>query len=388
MHSVKRVILFALCSLLFANAYAQNEDCTVKISLITCGPGEELYSVFGHSAFRVQDRSAHTDIIYNYGTFDFGDPEFYVKFVRGKLMYYVSVEGFRDFLYTYQLENRYVIEQELLISCAEKYKLYEALRINALEENKHYLYEFLFDNCSTRLRDILKDNTADTVTFRKIIGDPAPTFRNMIHEYLNRGEQYWSKFGIDLLLASRIDRPVKNEEAMFLPDFLMKGFDSAYIGNQKVAGKKQTIFAGIKNVEKKEGWQITPMIVGMTLLIAGSALVFARREKWKKIADWFDLVYFLILGLMGCFMLFMWFGTAHELCRDNYNVLWAIPTHAVMAFFIPGSRPFVKKYFAITAVLSALIIITSPFFPQGMNSAFFPLIALAGIRSAYQALKK
>jgi hypothetical protein len=102
----------------------------------------------------------------------------------------------------------------------------------------------------------------------------------------------------------------------------------------------------------------------------------------------FDIGYFLILGLMGCFMLFMWFGTDHELCRDNFNVIWALPTHVLMAFFILKKKPFVKIYFAVTTVLCALLLISLPILPQEMNIAFLPLILLSAVRSAARAMKK
>ena len=138
MTSFKHVIALLLVILSCGNSFSQNDSCNLTISLLTCGPGEELYSVFGHTAIRIKDDS-NLDIIYNYGTFDFEDPEFYSKFVKGKLIYYVSSENFNRFMYEYQVENRSVIEQELNLSCEEKERLSEALQSNSKEENKYHL---------------------------------------------------------------------------------------------------------------------------------------------------------------------------------------------------------------------------------------------------------
>lgn len=386
MISVKHVISLLLIVLCCATSFSQSDSCKLKISLLTCGPGEELYSVFGHTAIRVKD-DANFDIIYNYGTFDFEDPDFYTKFVKGKLLYFVSAENFGSFMEEYRLENRSVIEQELNMSCEEKEKLFNALRVNSREENKYYEYQYLFDNCSTRPRDIIVQNFNETVSFRNILPEPRPSFRDLIQENLDRGKLYWSEFGIDLLLASRIDRKVSNLEAMFLPDFLMMGFDSATIEDHKVVSNKKVLLRSIPAQHENDCW-FTPLVFTMILMITGLVLTFFRTGWGEKAGNIFDIAYFLILGLVGCFMLFMWFGTDHELCRDNYNISWALPTHLVMSFFVLKKKPFVKKYFAFTAILSLLILVSILILPQEMNTAFLPLILLSAIRSAYRSLKK
>jgi hypothetical protein len=283
----------------------------------------------------------------------------------------------------YRVEQRSVIEQDLHLSCSEKHKLYDALQTNALPQNRYYLYQFLFDNCSTRPRDMVKQNIGDNLKFKHILPDPAPTFRNMLHTYLDNGKQYWSEFGIDLLLASKIDRRVSTEESMFLPDYLMKGFDSATVANVPLVAKKRTLIPAVSQAD--EGFVITPMMVTVALLILGVIVTISKSRRAKNI---FDAIYFLVLGIMGCFMLFMWFGTDHELCGNNYNLLWALPTHIIMAFFIRRNSSFVKKYFLASAAICVLLLVTTPFFPQDFHGAFFPLIMLSALRSGMRAIKK
>lgn len=382
--SLKRAAAILLCIFFSFSSFSQDDSCNLKISLLTCGPGEDLYSIWGHSAIRVKVTNPRTDVIFNYGTFEFEDPDFYTKFTMGKLLYYVSVEDFDRFMYSYQLENRSVIEQELRLTCEEKQKLFNALRTNAREENKFYKYQFLFDNCSTRLRDIVVNNNDDSISFKRIIPAEAPTFRNMIHVNLDQSKQYWSKFGIDLALASRIDRKVENAEAMFLPDYLMMGFDSSVSKDGSLVLNKKMILRHADIVQNNDS-VITPIIVTVAILLLGIVLLFTKTQ---KIANVFDITYFLLLGLMGSFMLFMWFGTDHDLCRDNYNLLWALPTHVVGVFFVQKNTRFTKIYFGATAVIAFLVLILWKVLPQELNIAFLPLILLAGIRSVYRALKK
>lgn len=147
-------LCFAVCFNRQQKLFAQ-DSTRIRISLLTCSPGEELYASFGHSALRVIDSNAVTDIIYNYGTFNFDDPDFYSKFVRGKLFYALSIERPEDFLYSYRAENRSVTEQVLDIAQPEALAIKHFLAENIKEEKRWYKYDFVRDNCTTRLRDIL-----------------------------------------------------------------------------------------------------------------------------------------------------------------------------------------------------------------------------------------
>ncbi|MBO9572851.1 MAG: DUF4105 domain-containing protein [Chitinophagaceae bacterium] len=386
-----RVFLLLLFSL---NSFAQTDSCNLEISLLTCGPGQELYSLFGHSAIRVKEKSTNRDIVFNYGTFDFDDPDFYTKFTRGKLLYFVSTSSFNDFIYEYQYEGRSVIEQVLNLSCEEKEKLLTALRTNAKEENKYYHYDFVFDNCSTRLRDILEKNNT---TFNDFLQGEHPSFRDMIHEYLDKGNQPWSKFGIDLVLGSRLDKKASDYQAMFLPDYLMNGFDKATINNKKLVASTNTLLpyradftasGGGKadsSTENSSSGVNTPLIFTMLLCIIISILSFFKSNNALKILDF---IYFFILGALGFFLLFMWFGTDHQLCANNYNLLWALPTHLPVSFFILSKKTWVKKYFTVVNVFYLILILSWNWLPQGMNFAFFPLALTAGIRSFCISTKK
>jgi hypothetical protein len=364
------LLFFNFCILHFAVA---QDSCNLRISLLTCAPGEELYSTFGHTALRVQDSARGADYVFNYGTFEFG-PDFYTKFIRGKLLYFLSVEDFNDFLYEYKLQSRNIQEQVLQLSCGEKQKLYVALQNNAQGQNRYYRYDFLFDNCTTRAGDIVAKNTNSPVVFKNILPHHTPTFRNLIHEYLNAGHECWSKLGIDILLGAKLDRKVSNREVMFLPDYLLKGFDSATVNNHPLVTPPQTILPMPSPLKDKSF--LTPAVVFSLLLVIILAISFIKSNWARATISIFDFLFFFILGLAGILLLFMWLGTDHKVCQNNYNLFWALPTNVVMAFFVHSKRIWVKKYFRIMLWLTVVLVLTWFFLPQQMNNALIPIVVL------------
>lgn len=361
------------------SALAQTDTCHLRISLLTCSPGEELYATFGHSALRVVDSSHQADIIFNYGTFDFDDPDFYKKFIRGKLLYFVSVDTFTDFIQEYQYEQRGITEQVLNLSCTEKQNLLAALFENAKEENKYYKYDFVLDNCTTRLRDMVAKYCKDSLISKNILPYKGVTFRNLIHEYLDKGKEYWSKLGIDILLGSPLDKRISNKEAMFLPDYLLKGFDSTSIGERKLVANKITILASAHAVSKRK--LFTPLPVSIFLFLVITITGFIRTGRLKSFLRIFDFIFFFLCGALGMLLLFMWFGTDHLACRNNFNLLWALPTHFIAAFFIHKKWKLLKYYFLGNAILSSFILIFWNWLPQELNIALAPVVALLFLRS-------
>jgi hypothetical protein len=373
----KIVLLTFFLFTLFTKAFAQN-SCALRISLLTCAPGEELYSTFGHTAIRLIDSTAGVDEVYNYGTFEFS-PDFYYQFVRGKLLYALSVEDFQSFLFQYQAESRSIIEQELALDCQQKQQLYTALRTNALPENRFYRYDFLFDNCTTRARDMIVQNSGGVVTYRPLFTNEQPTFRHLIHGYLNRANQDWSKFGIDLLLGAKLDRRATNQEAMFLPDNLMKAFDTAMVNNKQLIKEEEPLL--IMPIVASESYLITPAVLFTFILLAIGVLAFVKKGWAKKVVQVFDFLLFFTLGGVGVLLLFMWFGTDHQLCANNYNLVWAPPTHLIAAFFLWKRQGWVKPYFRINFFVTVLLLLLWAFLPQQLNIALLPLILLIAFRS-------
>ncbi|HYO20860.1 MAG TPA: DUF4105 domain-containing protein [Flavisolibacter sp.] len=382
---MKKVFLIILFTISFLVSGFSQDSCTLRISLLTCAPGEELYSTFGHTAIRVQDDQAGLDEVYNYGTFEFDD-DFYAKFVRGKLLYALAMQNFPEFMYQYQMESRSVISQELALTCLEKQRLFIALRTNALPQNKNYRYDFLFDNCTTRAGAMVDSGTGANVVLGNILQPEPYTFRNHIDVYLNRANQDWSKLGIDLLLGAKMDRPANNREAMFLPDNLMVAFDRSTIDGRPLVAKKETILK-MPSVAS-ESLLLTPVMAFGLFLLLVAALTFVKNRRAQQAVGVLDFILFFSLGLVGVLLLFMWFGTDHALCANNYNLLWALPTNAVAAFFVHKRLRWVKQYFTVVFWLTILLLIAWKFLPQQMNAGFLPLVVAIAIRSWFLSKKK
>ncbi|MBU3676979.1 MAG: DUF4105 domain-containing protein [Chitinophagaceae bacterium] len=232
-------LLFLGCLTLSHSARAEElmQDVRLQVSIITCGPGHDLYSVYGHSAVRIVDSTRGTDKVYNYGTFDFSDPEFYWKFTRGKLLYYLSVESYEGFVRNYDQEGRSVYEQILNLNRNDALAIQNFLETNTLPENKYYRYDFLFDNCSTRIRDIFPKLMGERFSFGIAMSDDSLSFRELLDVY--ERNIHWERFGINLLLSSTVDRRMKGYESMFLPDYLQKGFHGAQLDGRPLV--KQTL---------------------------------------------------------------------------------------------------------------------------------------------------
>ncbi|MFT3681758.1 MAG: DUF4105 domain-containing protein [Ferruginibacter sp.] len=373
---IKRLaFIFSLlhyCVLSFAQ-----DSSHIRISLLTCTPGEELYSTFGHSALRVTDSSSAQDIVFNYGTFNFDDPGFYMKFIRGKLLYFVSTSYFSDFREEYQSTNRGITEQLLNLSAAEKIVIRNFLYNNAKEENKYYKYDFFFDNCTTRLRDIILKHKQNAPKLAAVI--PAgTTFRQAIYEYLDKNGKAWSKLGIDILLGAPTDVVMTTSQSEFLPDNLLKAFDSTNQNRQLVLSETNLYPV---NADNNSAPLFTPLVVFSLLLLLVFFISLGKSRFAAGFLQGFDGMLFCLTGLLGIALIFMWTATDHAMCRNNYNLLWALPTNTILAFFVNSKKNWVKKAFGITALIMILVLLSWFFLPQQMNKGLIPIVLLLLYRS-------
>jgi hypothetical protein len=398
---MKRTVIFFLLfiSVISSRAQVNNDSCTMEISLLTCAPGTDLYSLFGHTAIRVKDTLRGIDVVYNYGTFDDTDPLFYIHFMRGIMLYSLSAETMDTFMMEYEDEHRNVVAQILNLSCAEKNRLYESLRKNTLDENRLYQYHFHTDNCTTRAARIIESNTTDSLIYKDIfpvnssvvttpanslVSGPGMSFRDMIHKYLEREHQDWPEFGIDMLLGKNLDiKPTNIEAIHFLPDYLYMGMDSAREAGKTMVAERQTLLQF--PAKKYEGNWFTPMFFFILLLLTSTGL-FLLRNNNKAAAGLFifDIAFFSLLGLTGILMTYMWLGRIDDVCRNNINILWALPTHIIAVFFIRKKAAWIKYYFLVTAILACLLFIGFPFGLQRMNTAVLPILIIIIFRSYIQ----
>lgn len=351
------VTLFCLLSFgSFAHELSADEiivDSTshLRISILTCGIGDELYSSFGHTGIRVIDSVQKTDVVFNYGTFDFGAPHFYEKFMMGKLPYYIGEEAFNDFMYTYVVEKRKAQEQVLNLSAEHKAAIMAYLGNNMKPENRAYKYDFLWDNCSTRVRDILPRVLGPEFYYGDVLPNKKISFRNIIDQYLFN--KHWERFGIDLLLGSRIDSIMTDETVMFLPDFLHSGLIHAKYRDKHVVMSELTILNYKADVHAKPNGPLWVMI-GVLIITVLSFLV----RGLQRLKSVMRFVLLFATGFLGVFILFMWLCTDNQGCYENYNILWALPLNVVVAFAAHKQKFWLRVYAlaAISILIVALIV--------------------------------
>ena len=381
---VKLIFIFVLSSFQFSNLQAQKLSETAKISLITCNPGDDLYSVFGHNAIRVKDLEKRIDWVYNYGTFSFNEPNFYVKFVRGQLNYQLAVNHMRDFLNSYRKENRSVYEQVLNLNQSQKDKIFKFLENNRKPENKFYLYDFFFDNCATQIRDVMEDNLGADLTFANNYKDTL-TFRDLLKPYL--AEHPWSRFGIRLILGAITDRQASLSETMFLPDYVKHAFSKTKInvnGNEENFVKHSAILFKETETETKYCKLTSPIVIFWFVFVIAAILlgIEYKNNTYYKI---FDIIFFLFIGIIGMILFLVWFATDHTAVVENWNLLWALPTHFFIAFLLFRKKQFVflNYYFLISGVIAILVLPFWFIIPQSLSVVFIPIILTISLRSFY-----
>ncbi|MFI5196143.1 MAG: DUF4105 domain-containing protein [Chitinophagales bacterium] len=365
---LKKIFLLLLAFTCYLSIYAQTDSSHLRISLLTCSPGdEEIYEVFGHTAVRVIDSVAHTDMVYNYGTFEYG-PEFEMQFMRGKLLYCLAVEPYYTFLEEYVQAKRSVEEQVLLADWKQKERLYYFLEWNAEPENKYYKYDFFFDNCATRIRDIFPRPEIFGKAFhygQTIPAGKSLSFRDIINRYFYR--DHWTRFGVNILLGSRIDKAMSNSDIMFLPDYLRDGIGGATVKGQKIATSPVLILPG--NAAGPAGVNLPFILTTLLAILTIAGLCVDRLRVLGKIMS---ALLLFATSLLGCLILVMWFYTDHQGCRDNFNLLWCLPTNLIIAFFNPKGK---GRYALIAMVFIFIVVLLHITGVQGMTIVeLFPLL--------------
>lgn len=380
MKSQLKKIFFSILLLCFHFGFSQEIKLSPQatISVLTCGPGTDLYASFGHSAFRVHDPVLGIDVVYNYGTFNFNRPGFYTNFAKGKLIYSLSRQKTANFLYAYELENRWVKEQQLQLTLDEKNGMFQFLEHNNQPRNKEYKYDFFYDNCSSKIREVIDQNLNQKVTYDPtFIKDPW-TFRELIHQKLNVNS--WASFGIDLALGAVIDVKASVQEHQFLPEYMFQQLThSTKSGNPFVSKELNLIKSSGKTA--KTSFLSTPLFWFILFMIAVVLLTyFDLKNRTRR--KWLDFTLFFISGLAGLLLMFLWFLTDHTATANNFNVLWVFPLNSIIAFYsIRKKTPvWMSKYMLLVFGMLILVIVFWIIGIQVFSPLIIPLCLAFGIR--------
>lgn len=382
---MKRILFIAIIFLSISKLGAQQiviSDSAV-ISLITCSPGQEVYSKFGHTAIRMNDSKKGIDLVFNYGIFSFETENFYYKFIKGETDYQLGVYETSYFLPEYAQRNSEVWEQILNLTPVEKKNLIDILLKNYEPQNRTYRYNFVFDNCATRPRDKIYSALNGYVKFQP--ASDKRTFRQWVGAYV--GTDTWLKFGIDVIFGMDADREATMSESMFLPEILMVDFQTAVIisptGQSRKLVTQRKVLVNKKESMDKATFLFKPTFISFILLALGLVLTIWDIKKRKRHFKTFDTLLLLFTGIGGLIAFYLMFFSLHPLVKNNFNLLWLNPLNIVLALLI-WIKPFRKalffyQIFNIILLLGALIAFAVS--AQSFNLASFPLIVLLLLRS-------
>jgi hypothetical protein len=352
---------------------------SIEVFLLTCDPGLEIETVYGHSSIRVINHNSQSDSVYSWGVYDFAAPHFAWNFARGRLRYQLKGESINDFLEGYFLEQRSVISQKINLTKDEKTNLIRAININLLPENKFYLYDFFYDNCATKIRDLLEQTIGSALVYPKGTGTKKTTFRKLVNE--SQKPLPWLTFGTDLLIGMPADKPADIRDQMFLPVYLMKNLSAAWVNRDN---KQITLLQNPVTLllfEKKEAKDLGLLKPIWVFSILAMVIIFLSiRLQNSRIMLWLDRVLFLAFVLLCGFQIFFNFITDHDATKMNLNIIWLNPILFITFYsLLTNKKMFI--WFRIIAITSLGFIIILVFIPQSINLSFIPIIIILITRS-------
>lgn len=372
-YSFKLILAISLLSWSFSFSQYLELTPNAEVSVLTIGPGVSLNDAFGHSAYRIKDDSV--DIVFNYGVYDFDTPNFYTKFAQGKLNYKIGANYYDEFLESYIIQNRTIKEQILNLTQDQKQQIFNYLSKNYEPENQYYLYDFFYDNCATKIKDVLVDGLKNDITFHTPEFFEDKTFRTLIQDNLNWNS--WGSFGIDLALGSVIDQQATKEDHMFLPENIHGFFGNATLNNsseKKLVKQERILFNKIES-KSETNFFTSPLF---TMLLMSLIILFITYLDFKKNArtKWLDVIIFGVTGIIGIILLLLWFATDHKATANNYNLLWAFALNLFLIGHVLRKQPknWFKKYIKFLIIMLCLMALHWIVGVQRFALALIPLI--------------
>lgn len=344
-------------------------------ALITCGPGDEFYTSFGHSALRICDSTQGIDIIYNYGTFDFNTPHFYWKFARGYLNYHLSRSTFYGFLLEYQFEGRAVWQQRLRLTNQELNNLFLMLEYNYQPECRYYQYDFFRDNCATRPRDMIAHALDHRTLSPEITTDTNLTYRNHLYRSTAHTLLWW-RLAVDMALGLPCDHRCSNYEYMFSPIAMMQQFDTLTVSDtrQPLAEPAEVVLPETRIPPSRS---VSPTLTFWVLFLAVLLLtLLGWKHQWRL--RWLDIPLFVIPFLGSLLVIFLWFVSSHYCTKANLNILWASPLFLYFAIRLRHSNRWLV-ILQLVMLLAACVMTLAPL-PQQLNTALLPISLTLALR--------
>lgn len=373
---MKRTALLSfLFTMLLCRLTSAQVSENVDVYLLTCAPGNATYSIYGHTALRVCVRGTEIDRVYNWGIFDFSTPNFAFRFAKGRLDYMLGSYSYDTFIYEYVNEGRAVWSQPLNLTSAEKEKLFSLINENLKPENVKYRYDFFFDNCATRIRDILVASASDTIIFP--VKEKQKSFRQLVDP--NQKVLPWIDFGADMLLGLQADRKASPADEMFLPAYLMQNLSASVIvhdGNREpIVGDPVTVVDMPAVSTGARTWM--PQLVFYIVLLFVILVTFVLGK--PLLGRITDIVLYIIYSVLALLLIFTNFFSEHDALHFNLLILGINPLIPVLTgFILAGKKAVLLSRIALT--ISLLWIPVALIAGQGINPALIPLVLIIIVR--------
>lgn len=372
--------IFLLMALSLATQAMQAQDDSVKVRLVTFYPGSEVFSVYGHSELRVTWDG--NDWYFNYGVFDFNEPGFVYRFVKGNADY--MCVAMPPQYATSGMGGRRMIEQELNLTPEQAMKVRDFLINNIQPGNCKYQYQYLGDNCSTRPRDIIEMALGKSLHYPAMTD--TVTYRDIMAHYTRNYP--WEQVGIDLVLGSDLDKPLDLRQQMFIPMALMKAVDGAQLERDgqfvPLVSNKVVVVDGSEDgtVLSPTPWYLHPLTAAIALLALTVAITVADLKR-HRVTRWLDFGISTVYSMAGCIIFFLMFVSVREATCPNFNALWVNPFYLIPITLMWSSRTrkALKAYHAVNGAIVMFTIAAWPLLPQVMNAAFLPLMIVPVIRA-------
>jgi len=385
---VKRGLFFFLLLLIFSSVKSQTYD-SIQVSLLTVAPhSKAVWTIFGHTALRISDPVRKIDTVLNWGTFDTEIPNFMFRFIEGKTDYFLGASSFRSFIPEYVYYKTTVTEQILNIPDSVKQDLIKSLQTNLLPENVDYRYNFVFDNCTTRPRDIIEKFCGGTLIYPE--QQQPVTFRQLFHQYTK--PYPWTEFGIDCIIGSGADTLISYRNELFLPEHLMDALNRSVVklpdGSEQPVTLASNIILQAPDVQPAQfAFWDRPLVIGWIVFPLFLVLALTGYIKKYRFHLPFALLFF-VAGAGGCIVAMLNFFSLHPCVQSNWNIFWLHPLHfiAFAGFFFRKSYRWIRWYHGINFVLLSSFLVGWRWIPQELNSAFIPFILCLWMVSGLQLI--
>ncbi len=366
-----------------------------ELKMVTIFPGRALYSMFGHTAIRVEDPLHGIDLLYNYGQSSVPfDSTFIPRFVTGDLPFVLGViQTPRAYDFYRDYENRTIYEQDLQLKAEERQAIFDYLEINARPENRTYIYDFFHDNCTTRVRDLFWDIFGEDISF-KLPSLPVKSYRNAIAPYIE--EKQFVKFGINLMLGAPTDGVPGPDRRLYLPGQLMEALEVAQLKGRPLMGDSRFVYQGRNGTTILPGGTAEQSFLShlpsilfspsplLWIVFTAALLLSLSRNRASRGARAFDALLFALAGIVGIASILLWRFSGYIMTTANYHLLWAWPTHLLLPYFLikKEKSPILRWYLLISAAALLGTLVLFPFLPQQLPLPAIPLLLTLALRAA------